>query len=128
MKRIRSSGDREMDSPSLSSELRRVMRLIPLRLGLCLGLCLGLGLMTGTAQAQESIFKEASSSNSFTATSGISLKQATAIARKEMGGRVLSAKPYRRGGTHGYQVRLFIDEERVVSVIVDSEGRIKHKK
>ena len=89
-----------------------------------------LALWFGPAHARpplEGIVKDASSNN-LVAPNGISLKQATAIARSETGGRVLSAKPYRRGGAVGYQVRLLIDGERVVNVIVDADGRVKTKK
>jgi uncharacterized membrane protein YkoI len=76
----------------------------------------------------DGIVKEASSGNSFAASSPMTLKEATELARKERGGRVLSAKSYRRSGTNGYEVRLLIDGERVVNVIVDSDGRVRNKK
>ncbi len=54
----------------------------------------------------------------------ISAKQAAAIARKEMEGRVLSVKPMLDKGA-GYRVNMLLDGGRVVTVKVDPHGRIR---
>ena len=59
---------------------------------------------------------------------GISLRQATAIARRDVGGRVLSANERYRSGGVEYRVRLLVDGERVVTVTVDGEGRLRKKR
>ncbi len=59
---------------------------------------------------------------------GITLRQATAIARRDVGGRVLSANERFRPGGVEYRVRLLVDGERVVTVTVDGEGRLRKKR
>ena len=59
---------------------------------------------------------------------GITLRQATAIARRDVGGRVLSANERYRSGGVEYRVRLLVDGERVVTVTVDGEGRLRKKR
>ena len=61
--------------------------------------------------------------NIINAQPGISIEQATAIVRRQTGGRVLSAEPIKRNGKRGYSVRVLIDGERVKQFYVDSEGR-----
>jgi hypothetical protein len=56
---------------------------------------------------------------------GISLEQATRIARATYGGRVVAARPTQRGGESGYQVRLVLDDGRVVNAFVDRQGRVR---
>jgi uncharacterized membrane protein YkoI len=56
---------------------------------------------------------------------GISLEQATRIARSAYGGRVVSARASQRGGESGYQIRMVLDDGRVVNVFVDRHGRIR---
>ncbi len=75
------------------------------------------------------ITKEASaSSNYFAPQPGVTLKQATAIARKHTGGKVLSANPRKLGGVTEYRVRMLVDGERVVTLTVDSEGQIRERR
>jgi hypothetical protein len=106
---------------NLPTSRRNVRHLRKLLFGALM--CLASG--TLLAGPLDGIVKEA---NSFAPTNGVTLKKATEIARNERGGRVLSAKPYRRSGTIGYEVRLLIDGERVVNVIVDTDGRVRNKK
>ncbi|MDA1076077.1 MAG: hypothetical protein O3A63_15150 [Proteobacteria bacterium] len=49
---------------------------------------------------------------------GLSVEEATAIARRQTGGRVLSAAP---DGKNGYRVRVLLDGGRVTTVIVPDE-------
>ncbi len=58
---------------------------------------------------------------------GVSLEQATQKARQATGGRVLSASPRQRSNGTEYRVRLLVDGERVITVTVDSRGRVKKK-
>ena len=64
-------------------------------------------------------------SSQFAPQPGISLEQATQKARKATGGRVLSASPRQRSTGTEYRVRLLVDGERVITVTVDSRGRVK---
>ena len=66
--------------------------------------------------------------SSFAPAPGISIEKATAIARKHTGGRVLSASPRQRATGTDYQIRMLVDGERVISVIVDYKGRVKNKR
>ncbi len=59
------------------------------------------------------------------AQAGISLEQATAIVRARYNGRILSAAPARRGNDAGYRVRVLQEDGRVITVFVDSQGRIR---
>ncbi len=59
---------------------------------------------------------------------GISLQEATAIARKHTGGKVLSANPRQRGSVMEYRVRMLVDGQRVVTLTVDSEGQIRNRR
>lgn len=74
-----------------------------------------------------SISKDASTSYMAPAP-GISLQQATAIARKHTGGKVLSANPRQRGLLTEYRVRMLVDGERVVTLTVDNEGQIRNRR
>jgi hypothetical protein len=56
---------------------------------------------------------------------GVSLEQATRIARSAYGGRVVAARPAQRGGESGYQIRIVLDDGRVMNVFVDRQGRIR---
>ena len=46
------------------------------------------------------------------------------IARREIGGRVLSVTPL-EGGQRGYRVRLLLDGGRVTTILVDPKGRVR---
>jgi len=70
----------------------------------------------------------APSGNSFAPAPGISIEKATAIARKHTGGRVLSATPKTRSSGTEYRIRMLVDGERVMTVVVDPKGRIKNKR
>jgi hypothetical protein len=56
---------------------------------------------------------------------GISLEQATRIARATYGGRVVSARPAQVGSESGYQIRLVLEDGRVINVFVDGQGRVR---
>ena len=60
---------------------------------------------------------------------GVSLRQAMAIARENTGGRVLSSKSFNSGnqGAQIHQIRLLVDGERVVTVVVDAQGRVRRR-
>jgi uncharacterized membrane protein YkoI len=61
--------------------------------------------------------------------SGVSVRRAIALAREETGGRVLSSKSF-NGGTQGaqiYQIRLLVEGERVITVVVDAKGRVRRR-
>ena len=73
-------------------------------------------------------FTKDASSNSFTTRSRVSLKQATGIARKHTGGRVLSAHTKQRGAAVEYRVRMLVNGERVVTVTVDQSGHVRDRR
>ncbi len=54
----------------------------------------------------------------------ISVEQATAIARLETSGRVLSATPI-EGGNRGYRVRVLLEGGRVTTVVIDRKGGVR---
>lgn len=54
----------------------------------------------------------------------ISVEQATAIARRETSGRVLSATPV-DGGNRGYRVRVLLEGGRVTTVVIDRTGGVR---
>ncbi len=54
----------------------------------------------------------------------ISVEQATAIARLETSGRVLSATPV-EGGNRGYRVRVLLEGGRVTTVVIDRKGGVR---
>ena len=60
---------------------------------------------------------------------GVSLRQAMALAREDTGGRVLSSKSFNSGnqGAQIHQIRLLVDGERVVTVVVDAKGRVRRR-
>ncbi|MEC7956551.1 MAG: hypothetical protein VX149_02395 [Pseudomonadota bacterium] len=60
---------------------------------------------------------------------GVSLRQAMAIARENTGGRVLSSKSFNSGnqGAQIHQIRLLVDGERVITVVVDAQGRVRRR-
>ncbi len=70
----------------------------------------------------------AAPSHYFSPATGISLQQATTIARQATGGRVLSAAPEVRGSKTEYRVRVLVDGARVRTVVVDDQGRIKSER
>lgn len=90
--------------------------------------------LAGPVQAQplpglNGITKEASArQDSFVAQPGINLREATAIARKHTGGKVLSANPRQRGAVMEYRVRMLVDGERVVTVTVDDSGQVRERR
>ncbi len=56
----------------------------------------------------------------------ISIEQATNIVRSRYAeGRVVSARPTRRGNDTGYRVRVVLEDGRVINVFVDGQGRIR---
>lgn len=61
--------------------------------------------------------------------SGVSVRRAIALAQEETGGRVLSSKSF-NGGTQGaqiYQIRLLVEGERVITVVVDANGKVRRR-
>ena len=61
--------------------------------------------------------------------SGVSVRRAIALAQEETGGRVLSSKSF-NGGAQGaqiYQIRLLVEGERVITVVVDAKGRVRRR-
>ncbi len=66
---------------------------------------------------------QSSSSNFVSGQPGVSASQAANAARGKVGGRVISVKP-KKGG-QGYRVRMLVEGGRVVTVNVDSKGRVK---
>lgn len=101
-----------------------------------LKLALGIALVCffGQSHAAQSVENDVrgistdATSSFFSSPSGVSLRQATAIARKHTGGRVLSANSLERSGQVEHRVRMLVNGERVVTVTVDHEGQIKHKR
>ncbi len=86
----------------------------------------------GSVQAAESrdirdIKVPPGTASSFAPAPGISIEKATAIARKHTGGRVLSATPKTRSSGTEYRIRMLVDGERVTTVVVDHQGRIKKR-
>lgn len=60
---------------------------------------------------------------------GVTLRQAMALARKNTGGRVLSSKSFNGGkpGAQLHQIRLLVDGERVITVVVDAKGTVRRR-
>ncbi len=79
------------------------------------------------ADVPPGLAKDASSSY-FSPSPGIGIKQATAIVRESIGGRVLSASPRQVGQHMQYRVRVLVDGERVITVTVDQNGRILRRR
>ena len=100
-------------------------------LALILGAATMLGSMPADAAQGRNPLKELAKpqngANSFAPRSSISLERATTIARQRTGGRVLSATEARRGGMPEYRIRMLVDGERVVTVVVDDSGRIRNR-
>ena len=56
----------------------------------------------------------------------IGLNQAIRIVQEESGGQVLSAKSVRRSnGTQVHRVRVLVDGQRVMTMVVDQNGRLR---
>jgi uncharacterized membrane protein YkoI len=56
----------------------------------------------------------------------IGLNQAIRIAQEESGGQVLSAKSVRRpNGVLHHKVRVLVDGQRVMTMVVDQNGRLR---
>lgn len=73
--------------------------------------------------------KDASTSNSFAPQAGITLRQATDIAKSHTnGGRVLSADRMQKPQGAEYRVRVLVDGERVVTFTVDSAGQVRQRR
>ena len=72
--------------------------------------------------------QDASNSYLVSSAPAVGLKQATAIAREHTGGRVLSANKKQRSGQVVYRVRMLVDGERVVTVVVDAEGKVRQRR
>ena len=49
--------------------------------------------------------------------------------RENTGGRVLSSKSFNSGnqGAQIHQIRLLVDGERVITVVVDAQGRVRRR-
>ena len=62
--------------------------------------------------------------SNFAQQPAISVEQATAIARRQTGGRVVSATPV-DGGNRGYRVRVLLDGGRVTTVVIDRSGGVR---
>ncbi len=62
--------------------------------------------------------------SNFVQQPAISVEQATAIARRQTGGRVLSATPV-DGGNRGYRVRVLLDGGRVTTIVIDRNGGVR---
>ena len=106
-------------------------KLIPHIYRVTRGAVLALGLVASAHAAQPSDIQpiRTDPTSSFFSSGGhVSLQQATVIARKLTGGRVLSANSQERGGRTEHRVRMLINGERVVTVTVDDEGHVKHKR
>ncbi len=66
---------------------------------------------------------QSSASNSYTSkTRSNDARKAATAARNEVGGRVISVKPGKEGA--GYRVRMLVEGGRVITVKVDSQGRV----
>lgn len=56
----------------------------------------------------------------------IGLNQAIRIAQEESGGQVLSAKSVQRpNGVLYHRVRVLVDDQRVMTMVVDQNGRLR---
>lgn len=116
-----------IDSQTFQPTQRRLTRTVN-------ALLLALVLMCGmTAQAAEPRdlprdLNSPTTGSAFAPAPGISIEKATAIARKHTGGRVLSATPKTRSSGTEYRIRMLVDGERVMTVVVDHKGRIKNKR
>ena len=56
----------------------------------------------------------------------VGLNQAIRIVQEESGGQVLSAKSVRRSnGTQVHRVRVLVDGQRVMTMVVDQNGRLR---
>ncbi len=115
------------DPPSLRSLQQRMARLCG---GVLLTLLMALGAASHAAEHRNGLggMKAPPVGNGFAPAPGISIEQATAIARKHTGGRVLSATPKQRSSGMEYRIRMLVDGERVMTVVVDHQGRIKNKR
>ena len=113
--------------PTLRPPRQRLARLCG---ALLLTLLMGLGSATQAAEKRNGLggMNAPPPGNGFAPAPGISIEQATAIARKHTGGRVLSATPKQRSSGTEYRVRMLVDGERVMTVVVDHQGRIKNKR
>ncbi len=101
------------------------MPLAPVLMGVWLSVaCVG-PVWAAEKQTDLPSMKPSSARQSFAPAPGISLEQATSIARKHTGGRVLSASPRVRSQGTEYRVRMLVDGERVVTVTVDHRGRVQ---
>lgn len=87
--------------------------------------CFSLPSQAGQNGPDLSDFVAPQSANSFAPAPGISVERATAIARRHTGGRVLSTTPKKVPSGMAYKVRMLVDGERVVTVLVDPKGHIK---
>jgi hypothetical protein len=59
---------------------------------------------------------------------GVSLRDAVTLAREDTGGRVLSSKSFGGGnGAQIHQIRLLVDGERVITVVVDAKGKLRRR-
>ena len=74
-------------------------------------------------QVSHVLLAQSASSNSYTSkTRNNGARQAAAAACSEVGGRVISVKPGKDGA--GFRVRMLVEGGRVITVRVDSQGRV----
>ena len=114
------------------TSVNRLSKPASVLVGLCFGVLVCLGQMSQAYAANglptiKELTQDAAN-NSFAPTSRVSLKQATAIARKHTGGRVLSANTKQRGAKVEYRVRMLVNGERVVTVTVDQSGQVRDRR
>ena len=88
--------------------------------------CLSLPVQAAQGRGKE--LGQPPNSSGFTSAPGISIERATSIARRETGGRVLSATPKQKSSGTEYRIRMLVDGERVITVTVDQHGRIKNRR
>lgn len=86
------------------------------------------GIAKEASTGQESFIAQPGVAQPGVAQPGINLREATAIARKHTGGKVLSANPRQRGAVMEYRVRMLVDGARVVTVTVDNHGQVRERR
>ena len=96
----------------------------------CAALTVGLGLVPQSGWAQPGQGFEPGAKSFVQPNRGagriIGLNQAIRIVQEESGGRVLSAKTVRRpDGMLFHRVRVLVDEQRVMTMVVDQRGRLR---
>jgi len=87
--------------------------------------CLSTSVLAGPNTVDLDALVAPASTNSFAPAAGISVEQATTIARRHTRGRVLSTTPKRMANGMAYKVRMLVDGERVVTLLVGPKGRVR---